>query len=75
MVIPSAEEMGEEELQQMADCLNDTQAAATRHINAMPLITLTLTAPPLEEEDIAAINSTPAQACQPLVRQQLDPRP
>ncbi|KAK8397537.1 hypothetical protein O3P69_004355 [Scylla paramamosain] len=43
-VIPNAEEMDEDELQQMADRLNNAQAAAGCHVNAVPFITST--APP-----------------------------
>lgn len=72
-VIPNAEEMDEDDLRQMADRLNDAQAAAGRHINAVPLASST--AAPPDENDIAAVRHTPARARQPPARQHPNSRP
>ncbi|MPC45999.1 hypothetical protein E2C01_039706 [Portunus trituberculatus] len=61
-VLPNAEGMDEDDLQQMADRLSDAQVAAGRHINAAPFASST--APTPEEDDIAAINHAPGRARQ-----------
>ncbi|KAK4322822.1 hypothetical protein Pmani_006487 [Petrolisthes manimaculis] len=48
--------MDEEELQQMADNLNDAQIAAARHSYAVS----PATSVPLQEDDIAALAHTPS---------------
>ena len=57
--IPNAEEV-DEELQQLADQLNDSQAAAARHVNAIPAVSSAT--PSLDGDDIAAVNYTPVRA-------------
>lgn len=59
--LPSAEEMDENELQQMADNLNDAHAAAARHTNAVSPAASTV---PLQEDDIAALGHTSSHARQ-----------
>ncbi|KAK4304297.1 hypothetical protein Pmani_004758 [Petrolisthes manimaculis] len=55
-ILPNAEEM-DEELQQMADNLNDAQTAAARHTYAVS----PATSVPLQEDDIAALAHTPSR--------------
>ncbi|KAK4315309.1 hypothetical protein Pmani_013480 [Petrolisthes manimaculis] len=56
-ILPNAEEMDEDELQQMADNLNDAQTAAARHTYAVS----PATSVPLLEDDIAALAHTPSR--------------
>ena len=70
--IPNAEEVDEEELQQLADQLNDSQAAAARHVNAIPSVSSAT--PSLDGDDIAAVNYTPVRA-RPTPGHQSGPRP
>lgn len=69
-VIPNAEEMDEDSLQQMADRLLDAQAAVGRHINAVPSATATQS----RDDDIATLNVAPVRSRQP-PRQHLGTRP
>lgn len=72
-VIPDAEGMDDDNLQQLADRLSDAQAAAGRHINAVP--TTSSMDPHPEEEDIAAVNHASARTRHPPGQQQHNPRP
>ena len=72
-VIPNAEEMEEDNLREMADNLNDAQAAAGRHVNAVPLASSP--AAPSDEDDIVAVRHTPPRTRQPRVRQHTNPPP
>ncbi|KAK4329461.1 hypothetical protein Pmani_000218 [Petrolisthes manimaculis] len=56
-ILPNAEEMDEDELQQMADNLNDAQTAAARHTYAVS----PATSVPLQEDDIAVLAHTPSR--------------
>ncbi|MPD05370.1 hypothetical protein E2C01_101110 [Portunus trituberculatus] len=70
-VIPNAEEMDEDTLQQMADHLLDTRATVGRHINAV----LSSTATQSWNDDITVLNVAPVRSCQPPVRQHLGSQP
>ncbi|MPC63924.1 hypothetical protein E2C01_058032 [Portunus trituberculatus] len=67
-VIPNAEEMDEDDLQKLVDCLNDAQVAVHHHTNTMQS-TMSPAAPP-EDDGCTAINSNSASARQSLTRQQ-----
>ena len=72
-VIPDAEEMDEDSLQQMADHLSDAQAAAGRHINVVAPVSYTATTP--DEDNIAAVRYIRGRARQQPDRRQTTSRP
>lgn len=61
VAIPNAEEMNETDLQQMADRLKDSHAAASYKVNAAPL---------QDEDNIAVVNLTPSHTKLPKRQQQ-----
>lgn len=72
-VIPNAEEMEEDALQQMADRLNDAQAAAGRHTNSVS--PAASAAAPSEDDNIVAVRHTQGRARQPPARHHPSSRP